>query len=436
MIVEFLKTYTSRIDANPKKMEIIENTLSTLSEVSVFLFENGIGPKSKQQVAYAACRDRFPDLNSKILQNFVRYYLKKSKKKSPKNPIKPIIILDQNFKVEKSKKASFASHWLTYGKVNYPLFGKYLSEKVTDESKIKQAQIFKRGCKIYCRLVIEEKRELNKPIDFDNGSNVKSFNEIVIDNIKELSDKTQKLKGGKLKDFVHKLTSKIVKDLQNTGMDVLVLEDYESLRQLVKTKSRNEKSQIIEGISKFPYVMFRDLLSYKCLDSNILTMTEQDYQYGKDHSKYTPYESNASSFKLNKFTTRLILSLREDYDSSFFLDPKGDYFCRIDCKPEYIFPIGVELWEKVKDSDLFKDYLAEACDTPGERKRVCAMLERHMTKKKHPWEKSFPKYPGEIYDYSYVRDVIESYAEARENIRKEMLEKCYKELSPYIIEFS
>lgn len=216
-----------------------------------------------------------------------------------------------------------------------------------------------------------------------------------------------------------------MKDLHNNGVDVLVLEGSESLRELVRTKSRNEKHKIIEGISSFPCRMFRDLLSYKCLDIDILTMTEDDYQYQKEHSEYKVYTSNNSSFEYNKRFMNIFTSLSADYDTTFLMTPDGHLRQNLTKISSWVFPCGEGLWDKVNRSDFFQYFLSNVCFGIGEKKSLSRTLELALSKK-HRFEKSFPSYPGELYDYSFVRNVVEEYEKADQECVDKIYKDCYE----------
>ena len=427
MKAEFFTTYTSSICANDKKMKFLTDLLSQIEEVSVFLFEGGLGKKSKLNIAYEACREKFPDINSKILQNFIREYIKRSKKKPLSSPMRPSIYLDQNFDVQITDN-KMTSHWLRFSKKNFPLFGKYLQKKVTSESKIKTAQIFKKGNKVYCRLTISEVKELNPDIDFNSGSNSESFNKVLEETVSSLDGSFKTMNGGKKKDLIHKLTSKVVKDLLNKGTEVLILEDYESLSKSVKSKSRKQKEKLFNGITGFPCGLFRDLLKYKCIKANILVIKQEDYNYEKEHKDYKIFYSKKSSVKESKTTNRLIKSLVEPY---------GDIFVRSDGSlrnlsfiHESLLPFGEEGWNQFKDSELLKECLN--LEDYNRRDRIMKELRNKIVYRKSQDHKSYIISRDDYYSKRELKEIRDEFFKL--NLLDYELKAMYNQFEDYITE--
>ena len=72
------------------------------------------------------------------------------------------------------------------------------------------------------------------------------------------------------KDFLHKLTTQISNELQQKGIDVLILENLKDLRKSASRKLGTSKGKLINYIiNSFPYSMFQNFLKYKCLDRGI-----------------------------------------------------------------------------------------------------------------------------------------------------------------------
>ena len=73
------------------------------------------------------------------------------------------------------------------------------------------------------------------------------------------------------KDFLHKLTTKVSKDLSNQEIEVLVLEDLRNLRKSASRKLGTSKGKKLNYIiNSMSFGLFQNFLEYKCLDLGIL----------------------------------------------------------------------------------------------------------------------------------------------------------------------
>ena len=224
-------------------------------------------------------------INSKILQNFISLYHLIGKKKLPKSPVKPSIYIDQgqNIKIDNDKKLT--NIWLRFCRKNFPLFGKYILNKITDPSKVKLVQIFKRNNKLYCKLTYVEEIP---DITITNPSNIigcdvnykrmvlsdNSFKIIKILAHRKIEHKKNNQKKRNLnnysKDYLHKLTTQISKDLSAQGVEVLILENLKNLRKSASRKNGTSKGKMLNYIiNSFPHSMFQNFLKYKCLNLGI-----------------------------------------------------------------------------------------------------------------------------------------------------------------------
>lgn len=284
------KSYICEISGNNNKINYISENLEIISNLSWFIFnlkkQFGIHWWFNQKKLYHQCRKMFPELNSKIIQNFIKFsYSIKKGIKIPKNPVKSSIFLDQSFKIDYSEKTKYTNFWLKFHKKYFPLFGLNILRNI-DLSKIKLIQIFKRNNKFYCKLVeVKENLDINNLFNKNNnvGCDINYKRAVLSNNtffqIKKLAHRKiehRKYKQFKRnlnnfnKDFLHKLTSKISKNLQDKGIDVLVLEDLRNLRKSASKKLGTSKGKMINYIiNSFPYSMFQNFLEYKCLDLGI-----------------------------------------------------------------------------------------------------------------------------------------------------------------------
>jgi len=286
-MIKSSKTYTCLISGNRSKISYLQEQLDLIEDLSWYIFNLkqrfGINWWFNQKMLYHQCRRMFPELNSKVVQNFIRYsYSIKKGMKLPKKPVKSSIILDQSFSIDSSSKTKLTNYWLKFHRKYFPLFGKRILRKV-NFSKIKLVQIYRRNNQLYCKM--SEVNEIQKPIGGTNiiGCDVNYKRVVFSDNtfksIKRLAHrKIEHKKYNQRKrnltnysrDFLHKLTTQISDDLQSKGIDVLVLEDLRSLRKSASRKLGTSKGKLINYIiNSMPYSMFQNFLKYKCLDRGI-----------------------------------------------------------------------------------------------------------------------------------------------------------------------
>lgn len=282
------KSYTCKISGNNCKVDYLQEQLELIEYLSWFIFnlkqKFGINWWFNQKKLYHQCRRFFPELNSKVVQNFIRFsYRIKKGQKLPKKPVDPSIILDyQNFDFSKYSN-KLTNYWLKFSKIKFPLFGKTNLNKIKHTDKIQLVQIYKRNNQLYCKLVVV--KELPEPT---GGSNIVgcdiNYKRMVLSNnkfynIKQLAHRkiehkkyNQKKRNlnNYSKDFLHKLTTQISKDLSAQGVEVLVLENLKNLRKSASRKLKTSKGRMLNYIiNSMPYGIFQHLLKYKCLDLGI-----------------------------------------------------------------------------------------------------------------------------------------------------------------------
>lgn len=163
-----VKSYTCLISGNKSKIKFLEDILNEIDKLSLFVFNQGKNSWFNQKQLYHICRQNFPLINSKILQNFISLYQPKSGRKLPKNKIKPSIFIDQGQNIQ-INKLKLTNYWLRFCKKNFPLLGKFSLNKIQDPTKVKLVQIFKRNNKLYCKLTYVEEIP---DITIQNPSNI------------------------------------------------------------------------------------------------------------------------------------------------------------------------------------------------------------------------------------------------------------------------
>lgn len=434
------KSYTARISANKRKELFITKTLSTIHSISDFIFDNK-KLWDKQSELYKLCREKYPEINSKILQNFIKLYNPKNRKQNPKKPIKPGIYLDQDFNVE-IRDTSYVSHWIRFSKINFPLSGKYLSTKILDPTKIKTAHIFTKSNKIYCRLTVENE-SINK-LNIENKLNKEiNLNEYYISKLSDfVKDKPKKeniyRKDNKENlDYIHRLTSNIIKDFRRNNVEVLHVGSFESVLELVKNMSRNRKIYYGKLLNKFSYKLFRDTLVYKCQDSGIIVITEDYKKYKKYSSKYkvstNPGRSKVKSLEQIENDIKLELKMLQiDYPDAYHA-----LFWSVG-HPEF------DSWAS-EDYNRYSKQLAGGCQQPSLQSSPCMSTayayfidssKEQMEEffKTHPVGIRYTKERGKWYWFniyllvSYQRDLERKQGKLTDSDKMEYKRKFYKSM--------
>jgi len=288
--MKLAKSYTARIEGNACKSSNLLFILSTLTEMSQYVFEGGPEYWFDFKEMYRDCRDRYPKLNSKMTQNLLRLYHPFSDQfltdedRFPKHPVKANIILDnQNFDLEFNPDTKYTNYWLRFGRKNYPLRGKRILSRIKDISSVRECRIFLRKGKTYCKLSyveeVPEPKSTDNPVGIDlNTKRIASSSNKVYHMKRWFHRKMENKKNrGKKNIFhftkhtIHQLTNQIIEDLVRTGSKVLILEDLKDLRKSSSRKNGTSKGSKIDHIVNncFPFDIFRQLLSYKCLENGI-----------------------------------------------------------------------------------------------------------------------------------------------------------------------
>ena len=284
--MKLVKSYTAKITGNADKESKLIFTLSILDKLSEYVFSKGSDYWFDFKIMYHDCRNRFPELNSKHLQNFLQLYRPIKGRKLPKRAISPLIVLDnQNFNLKFNETTKYTNYWLRFGRRNYPLRGKRILSRIKDVSGVQEVRIFLRNEKLYCKLTyVEEIPEIvadpAKSVGMDfNTKRLASSNNKIYHMKKWFHKKSEyrKNKGKKninnyTKNFVHSLANEIINDLIFTGQEVLVLENLTDLRKSSSKKNRTSKGKTVNYMINncFPFGMLKQILEYKCLESGIL----------------------------------------------------------------------------------------------------------------------------------------------------------------------
>ena len=278
--MKITKSYTCLISGTDSKMSVLENQLSLVEKLSKFVYENTDLVKDHNLI-YKVCRQEFPGLNSKALQNFLRYMFWRGGKKPKSAPKASIFIDSQNFGVIRTDN-SWATFWCRMFRTNFALRGKYLESRILEPENIKLIQIFKRRNRLYAKLsYVQEVSDIQEGSEGPGVGLDMNFRTVVLsDNsffpMKQLAHRKLEHKKNKqelgnfTKDFVSKLTTEIANYLHKIGTSCLVLEDLKHLRNSCRKKGDKPKGKLFNYIvNSMPYSMVANQLVYKCLDRNI-----------------------------------------------------------------------------------------------------------------------------------------------------------------------
>lgn len=287
--MKIVKSYTAVITGNAGKESNLIFMLSIIEKMSEYVFSLGKDKWFDQKTLYHDCRKQFPELNSKILQQFLKLYKPVGKKKLPKRPVSAMIILDnQTFDLTFNPDNKYTNYWLRFGRRNYPLKGKRILSRIKDVSGVKEARIFSRKNKLYCKLTyVEERPDIvtdpakSTGLDLNTKRIATSDNKIYsMKRWFHRKSEYRKNKGKRninnyTKNFVHSLANKIIDDLISSGTEVLVLEDLKNLRKSTSKKYGTSKGKTVNYMINncFPFGMLKQILEYKCLEFNILVET-------------------------------------------------------------------------------------------------------------------------------------------------------------------
>ena len=282
------KSYTIRIGGNKGKAFYLNQQLCDIQKLSEYAFSLGGDCWKQLTPLYNACRERFPHLNSKVVQNFLRFHFTAphSRRKPKKAPKASIIIDYQSCGLIKDEKTKLTNYWVRFHRKNFPLFGKLLFTRISDPKELKQIQIFKRKGKLYCKLsVTKQSVDLASPnrhsvslgLDINARRIVLSdgdFYHLKRYNHRKTEYYKNRLKSRNInnytKDQIHKLTTRITNDLREKGVEVLLLENLRHLRRSASKKLGTSKGKKLNYvINSLPYRFVQNLLEYKCLDRGI-----------------------------------------------------------------------------------------------------------------------------------------------------------------------
>lgn len=289
------KAFTCRIQGNPGKEDFLKSSIQRIADLSAYVFSLGKERWGDQKSLYHECRAKFPDIHSKHLQQFLKEYMPKGKRNSPKEkPLPPALILDcQNFVLNKTDATKYTNWWLRFRRINFPLRGKEILERMSRNGDPVSVKITLKDGKLWCSVSTSIETADKAVTDFSNSTGVDINSTCLVSSENSFystkrmlhvkrEHRKNKMKGRNLKnqtrDAIHKLTRKLVSDLVVKGRDVLVLEDLKNLRRSSSKKLGTSKGRSVNHtVNSLPFYMFRSFLENKCseLGINVTTVTPE-----------------------------------------------------------------------------------------------------------------------------------------------------------------
>ena len=270
-------TFSANLTGNSAKLQALDRLYDQVQIMSTFMFhnfdwDNNENNKFSKSV-YATIRTNFPDINSKLVQKSMKEYGKFGKTKHAKKPINlPLVFDNQNFDVKFEN--GYYNLFVKFLRLRFPIEGLRTIEKIKDK-KIQQISIkkFNNTFRIYfvCEIEKPHKRESGKTLGLDLNVKCQVLSDGKFFRTKELEHRKEEYRknnGRKnienyTKNYIHKLTNKIVHHLVSQDVKVLCLERLKHLRKR-SSKEYGKKNRNYKVNNCFPYNMMREFLTYKC----------------------------------------------------------------------------------------------------------------------------------------------------------------------------
>lgn len=305
-------TFSAKLTGNSGKINDLDQLYAQVQSLSYFMFYNidwSINENNKfSKEIYAQLRTKFPEINSKLIQKAMKEYGKFGKAKLPKKPVNlPLIFDNQNFNVK--FRDGYYDMFVKFLKLRFPIEGLRTLEQIRDK-KIQQISIKKfedsPDYRIYFVCEVEEprKRDSGKVLGLDLNVKSQVLSDGKFFHTKEFAyrkDEYRKNKGKQnienfTRNYIHKITNKIVDHLISQDVKVLRLEKLKHLRRThVKEYGKRNKNYKVNNC--FPYNMMRTFLEYKCAkvgidieNINPAHTSDTCYKCGSSHTIRFPRE--------------------------------------------------------------------------------------------------------------------------------------------------
>jgi putative transposase len=288
------KTYCCRIDgANERKLKELSSLSSSIQKVSHSIFDLRFFLDEKD--FYHAVRELHPSVNSKQVQKVTEQYRDLKDVFSLKRPIDCSLLFDnQMFDIQLELEEKYFNAFVRVPstkknkRMNVPLSGLWPIKKLKEAKKIDQVEIKKHQngsfyahitASFECAPLIKSGKGIG--IDLNHKGIVLSNNKFY--SLKELihhKDEARKNKSAKkneqtfTNDFIHKVTTSIVRDLRD--IEVLFLEDLSGLRNKSSKKKGTSKGKKLNARSNnFPFSMIQSQLAYKANEIGIRVIKDK-----------------------------------------------------------------------------------------------------------------------------------------------------------------
>jgi IS605 OrfB family transposase len=286
------KTFSLNLVGNKKKIKFLNTIYSNCQEVSDFIL-NYVKTKKEYRKSevhkntYFVLKQKYPDMNTKLFQQIRDKVLSSVKAKRLKNTSKiqvPIILDYQSFNL-KFDEDKYFNCFLRFFKINFPLEGKRIIEKLKTVKKIKRIELIPKNngkyFKVFFNCEVENiKNNFSKTLALDiNLKNIylsdgKKFN------LKSYVHKKLNYRKHKKQIFIQNWSNGYIKmlasDISNylflhqTGC--LIIEDLKNIRKSFSRKNGTSKGKSLNYLINncFPYLMFSNFLENSCLNKGIL----------------------------------------------------------------------------------------------------------------------------------------------------------------------
>ena len=285
------KTFSLNLVGNKKKIDFLNIIYYDCQGVSDFILNYVKTNKEYRKTeihknTYFVLKQKYPNLNTKLFQQIRDKVLSSVKSKRLKNTKKievPIILDYQSFNLKFEDK--YFNCFLRFFRINFPLEGKRIIEKLKTAKKIKRIELIPKNngkyFKVFFNCEIEDvKNNFSNTLALDIN-----LNNIYLSDGKKFNLKLyihKKLNYRKYKKqifiqswsngYIRKLASDISNYLFSHQVGYLVIEDLKNIRKSFSRKNGTSKGKNLNYLmnSCFPYSMFSNFLENSCSNKGIL----------------------------------------------------------------------------------------------------------------------------------------------------------------------
>jgi len=275
-------TYHANLKGNTKKLEKLDEQLYAVKVISRYYFlwirkHHEYRKNEIHKATYDKIREHFPYLHSKLVQHTrdkVLSSVKDRKLFKVKKLNIPLVFDYQGFNLE--FRDGYYGAFIKLLGINYPIEGLRTISKIRD-LEIKEVQLRKLpdgSWRIYFSCSVPEPLIRNgKKFGIDvNISNVSLSNGKRINLKPFVHRKLEYKKNHQVRkvvnfsrNYVHTLTSSLIKYLVHEGGSSIILEDLTHIRKSSSRKNGTSKGKTLNYLmnNTFPFAMFQSFLEYK-----------------------------------------------------------------------------------------------------------------------------------------------------------------------------